>query len=111
MDAKLAINECQPGLAAELATVSASQRLSVRTVYTYENWIAHYLAYNGMARPMNLSETNVRDFLKHVMRSLAPSRAKLNQAREAIVFLYEKVLGRPLELSKIELAALPISAK
>jgi hypothetical protein len=101
MDAQLAINECQPGLAAEFANVSADQQLSTRTVNTYQNWIAQYLTYNGMMSPASLSETNVKAFLSYLVKSLAPSRAKLNQAREAIIFFYEKVLKRPLQLSKL----------
>lgn len=102
MDALLALDESQPGLSRDLAQAVEYQQLSSRTVNTYQHWIAQYLAYYDLASPGRLTEKNVREFLSHIVRSLSPSRAKLNQAKEALIFLYEKVLHRPLKQAELE---------
>lgn len=102
MDALIVLNECQPGLSDELNQAVAKQRLSSRTVHTYQQWIAQYLAYHNLSSPVSLTEQNVRDFLRYILKNLSPSRARFNQAREAIMFLYEKVLQRPLKKSELD---------
>lgn len=105
MDAKVVLDEAQPGLSAEIISASERTRLCSRTLHTYEQWIAQYLAFNDLSNPFNLSETNVKEFLRHIIRRLSPSRARLNQARQAIEFLYDQVLRRPLEPAALELPA------
>lgn len=97
MDAKVVLDEAQPGLSNKLLWASQRKRLCARTVHTYEQWIAQYLAYNDLTNPFSLGEANVKEFLKHIMRKLSLSRARLNQARQALVFFYEQVLRRPLK--------------
>ena len=97
MDTTLALDESQPGLSQELAQAVRAEKLSSRTVRTYQHWISQYLAYNDLKNPRYLSEKNVRDFLRYLMKRLSLSRAKLNQAKEALLFLYEKVLQKPIE--------------
>jgi len=94
----MALDECQPGLAFDLAEAVRSQHLSTRTTQTYQHWIAQYLAYFDLKSPNTLSESNVKEFLRYLGKKLSMSRARLNQAREALYFLYEKVLKTPLKL-------------
>ncbi|MFV1872390.1 MAG: site-specific integrase [Oleiphilus sp.] len=93
----IALDECLPGLSTELAQAVQTQHLSTRTSHTYRHWIGQYLAYYDLKSPKLLTEKNVSDFLKHVTKSMSLSRARLNQARAALVFLYEKVLNKPLK--------------
>ncbi len=102
MNSALALDESQPGLAFELAQAARSQQLNSRTSQTYQHWITQYLAYFDLKNPRSLGEKNVREFLKYLMKSMSLSRARLNQAREALVFLYEKVLNKPLKLAELE---------
>lgn len=102
MDAMIVLDEAQPGLSVELQSAIEREQLGSRTEHTYQQWIAQYLAFNGFLDPANLSETNVREFLKHIIRNLSPSRARLNQARQALVFFYECVLKRPLQPAALE---------
>jgi hypothetical protein len=102
MDALLVLDESQSGLSKDLAEAVESQQLSSRTVQTYQHWIAQYLAFYDLTSPVKLTEKNVRDFLSHIVRSLAPSRARLNQAKEALIFFYAKVLHRPLRQAELE---------
>ncbi|TNC79962.1 MAG: integrase [Oleiphilus sp.] len=101
MDTTLALDESQPGLSQDLAQAVRAEQLSSRTVRTYQHWITQYLTYNDLKNPRYLSEKNVRDFLVYLMKRLSLSRAKLNQAREALVFLYEKVLRKPIAVASL----------
>ena len=97
MSTIIALDECLPGLSTELAQAVKTQHLSTRTSHTYRHWISQFLAYYDLQSPNLLTEKNVSDFLRHVTKSMSLSRARLNQARAALVFLYDKVLKKPLK--------------
>jgi len=101
MSIAIALDECQPGLSTELAEAVRIQHLSTRTSHTYQHWITQYLAYFDLKSPKMLSEQNVKEFLRYLVKNMSLSRARLNQAREALVFLYEKVLKKPLKRTEI----------
>ena len=101
MSTAVALDECQPGLSVELAEAVRHQHLSVRTIQTYQHWITQYLAYFDLKSPKYLSENNVKEFLRYLVKNMSLSRARLNQAREALLFLYEKVLKKPLKRTEI----------
>lgn len=102
MNANIALDESQLGLSSELAEAVRTQRLGSRTIQTYQHWITQYLAYFNLKNPRSLSEANVREFLGYLVKSLLLSRARLNQARESLFFLYDKVLKKPLKQSEID---------
>jgi len=101
MNSVIALDECLPGLSTELAHAVKTQHLSTRTSHTYQHWISQYLAYFDLKSPKLLTEKNVSDFLRHVTKSMSLSRARLNQARAALVFLYDKVLHKPLKQASL----------
>lgn len=90
-----ALEESRSGLSSELALAVQAQKLSARTVQTYRHWITQYLSYFNFKNPRYLTVDNVKEFLAYLFKSLSLSRAKMNQAREALVFLYDKVLHKP----------------
>ena len=102
MSTAIALDEFQPGLSQKLAEAVRNQHLSTRTVQTYQHWITQYLAYFDLKSPKFLSEKNVKEFLKHLTKKMTLSRARLNQAREALYFLHEKVFNKPLERTLLE---------
>lgn len=95
MDAIVALDESQPGLAAHLAQAVREEKLNSRTVQTYQHWITQYIAYYDLKNPNYLSGNNVKEFLRHLVKKMSLSRAKMNQAREALIFFYDKVLDKP----------------
>jgi len=103
MSAIQALDESQPGLSTELTEAVRVEQLNTRTVQTYQHWIAQYVAYFDLENPSYLTEKNVREFLRYLMKTLSLSRAKLNQAREALIFLYEKVLHKPRVAAELQL--------
>ncbi len=102
MSPLLAIDESHPGLSYALAEAVRNQQLSARTIQTYQHWITQYLAYFEMKNPKTLSEKNVKEFLRYLIKSMSLSRARLNQAREALLFFYDRVLKKPLRVREIE---------
>lgn len=96
-----AIDESQPGLAEEFSQAARVEQLTVRSSQSYQHWIIQYLGYFNMRNPKTLTENNVREFLNYLAGRMQLSKARLNQAREAVLFLYEKVLHKPLVASEI----------
>jgi len=79
---------------------------SIRTEEAYLMWAKRFILFHGKRHPAEMGPREVGAFLTHlaVNRSVAP--ATQNQALNALVFLYDKVLERPLgELNGVVRAA------
>jgi integron integrase len=72
------------------------RRYSRRTEEAYVHWIRRFIVFNDRRHPRVLGEQDVANFLSMlaVTEQVAPSTQ--NQARCALVFLYEHVLACPL---------------
>ncbi len=73
------------------------QHYAIRTEQAYVDWIRRFILYHGKRHPIEMGEKEVSEFLTHltVNRNVAP--ATQGQALNALVFLYRKVLNRPLD--------------
>ncbi|MBI3890368.1 MAG: phage integrase N-terminal SAM-like domain-containing protein, partial [Candidatus Wallbacteria bacterium] len=72
------------------------RNLSPRTEVAYVSWVRRFRAFAG-ARPFaELGPNEVRQFLDHLVRKLKVSASTQNQATAALLFLFGKVLHRPL---------------
>jgi integron integrase len=69
---------------------------SIRTEQAYVGWVMRYLAFHGDADPRQLGPPAVAAFLEHLAVERQVSASTQNQALNALVFLYEQVLARPL---------------
>ncbi|MDZ7749606.1 MAG: integron integrase [Halofilum sp. (in: g-proteobacteria)] len=81
---------------------------SIRTEHAYLDWIRRFILFHGKRHPRDMGEPEVAAFLTHlaVERRVAP--ATQNQALNALVFLYRRVLERPLgDLEGLVRAARP----
>jgi len=81
---------------------------SRRTEKTYWYWILFYIRYHGKRHPLELSERDVTAFLSFLAtkRNVAANTQRI--ALNAIVFLYRRVVERPLgELPGIKLSTRP----
>jgi integron integrase len=83
-------------LFATVASVIRTRNLAFRTEQTYMNWMCRFMIHYGGCSPEELGAAEVAGFLQHlaVHRNVAPSTQ--NQALNALVFLYDQVLQRPL---------------
>jgi len=83
----------------EVRDVMRLKHYSIHTERTYIDWIRRYIKYHRMTNrnDLNEGEHKIEQFLTHlaVDRDIAPSTQ--NQAMNALVFLYKKVLKTPLD--------------
>ncbi len=84
----------------EMKDILRRQGYAYATENTYCDWVSRFVAFHKMksrAEMLLTPEVNVEVFLTHlaVDKNVAPSTQ--NQALNALVFLYTKVLERPLE--------------
>jgi site-specific recombinase XerD len=72
---------------------------SIHTERTYCDWIKKYVQYHKMTRREDLAEgeKKIEAFLTHLAVERNVSPATQNQAMNALVFLYKKVLKLPLD--------------
>lgn len=89
----------QPRLLDDVRQVMRLQHYSIHTERTYCGWIRKFVHYHGMTSRDDLAEgeQKIEAFLTHlaVDRHVAPSTQ--NQAMNALVFLYKKVLKVALD--------------
>ena len=73
-----------------------ARRLSPRTEQAYIGWIRRFIRFHGLRHPRELGEAEVAAFLNYLVaeRGVAPSTQ--TQALCALLFLYDRVLERPL---------------
>lgn len=69
---------------------------ALRTEQAYLDWVERFSRFHGGREPSTLGAAEVKRFLEHlaVERNVAVNTQ--NQALNALVFLFEQVLGRPL---------------
>jgi site-specific recombinase XerD len=83
----------------EVRNVMRLHHYSIHTERAYCDWIKRYVLHHRMASREDLKdgEKKITEFLTHlaVEGRVAPSTQ--NQAMNALVFLYKKVLDEPLE--------------
>ena len=72
------------------------RHMSIRTEDAYHDWAERFIRFHKIRHPDTMAEPEVNAFLTHlaVVRNVAASTQ--NQALCALLFLYDAVLGRPL---------------
>ena len=83
----------------QMRAVLRVHRYALRTERAYCDWVRRYVKFHGMRSPENLAggTQKVEVFLRYlaVEGQVAPSTQ--NQALNALLFLYGRVLEQPLE--------------
>ena len=75
--------------------VARLRQYSLHTEAAYWDWIRRFIVYHAKRHPEEMGAAEVRAFLSHLVRELDVSVSTQRQALNALVFLYESVLGRP----------------
>jgi len=75
--------------------IRASQ-FSYSTEKSYVGWIYRYIVFHGKRHPLEMGNKEVEAFLTHLAVERKVSASTQNQALNALVFLYNKVLKNPL---------------
>lgn len=73
------------------------QHYAFRTEQVYIAWIRRFILFHNKRHPSKMGEQEVVAFLTHLAVNRHVSPATQGQALNALVFLYSKVLDRPLQ--------------
>lgn len=74
-----------------------ARRYSPRTEKVYVAWVRRYVLFHDRRHPRDLGPDHVRDFLSALAVRDHVSAATQNQALAALTFLYDHVIGVPLQ--------------
>jgi integron integrase len=70
---------------------------SIRTEDAYHDWCERYIRFHNLRHPDTMAEPEVNAFLTDLAVGRNVAASTQNQALCALLFLYEHVLGRPLD--------------
>jgi integron integrase len=80
----------------QLRAAIQSRRYSHRTEQAYWHWIRSFIRFHNLRHPREMAEREVKEFLTWLALQRKVAAATQNQALNALVFLYAKVLAKPL---------------
>lgn len=86
----------KPRLREQVRNVMRVHHYSIRTEKTYWYWIRFFVRYHRMRHPIEMGPAEVNEFLTWLAVKRNVAAATQNQALNALVFLYAKVLEQPL---------------
>lgn len=69
---------------------------SYRTEQSYVGWIKRFIFYHHKRHPQEMGKTEVEAFLNHLATERKVAASTQNQALNALLFLYNEVLEKPL---------------
>jgi len=80
----------------EVREIMRVQHYAIKTEQAYVEWIKRFILFHGKRHPDEMGESEIAAFLTHLVvdRNVAP--ATQGQALNALIFLYRKVLNRPM---------------
>jgi integron integrase len=87
--------------------ICALRRYSRRTAEAYLHWARRFVMHHGSRHPLDLPLGAVSEFLSDLALHQHVAAATQNQALQAILFLYDAVLQRPLPPGAVQ----PIRAR
>jgi integron integrase len=70
--------------------------LSHRTADAYAYWIKRFILFHNTRHPLTMGEPEIYSFLAYLAQERNVSASTQNQALNAVVFLYERVLKRKI---------------
>jgi integron integrase len=73
------------------------RHFSRRTEDAYHDWCRRFILFHDIRHPETMAELEVNAFLTHLAVDRSVAASTQNQALSALLFLYDAVLGRPLD--------------
>lgn len=89
-----ALEQSDPGLFERVRNAIRNRKLNQRTEQTYLHWISRFVLYHQPKTPETLESADQQLFLLYLQDRIQVSRARLNQARQALAFFYNDVLQK-----------------
>ena len=100
--------DSSPSLLDQIHATCRRRQFSRHTETSYRRWIVRYVRFHDTTHPHDLDADDVRAFLNHLAVDRNVAASTQNQALNALVFLYDDVLDRPLgEIGEIKRADRP----
>jgi len=87
----------KPKLLDQLRMAIRALHYSLKTEEAYAHWVRRYILFHGKRHPAEMGEAEVNQFLTDLAVTQRVAASTQNQALAALLFLYEKVLRRPLD--------------
>jgi integron integrase len=98
----------RPRLLDQVRAAIRTLHYSPRTEEAYVYWIRRFIFHNHLRHPAEMGPDEVRCFLSDLATTGRVSASTQNQALNALVFLYKRILGKELEaIGEIERAKYP----
>ena len=85
-----------PGYVKALVTRIRVKQYSIRTEQAYLQWLLRYIAFHNMVDPDSLDDSAIGQYLEYLVVSRGVSASTQQQALNALIFFYKKILGREL---------------
>lgn len=89
-----ALEQSRTGLVARISMAIREQNLNQRAEQNYLHWINRFVLFHDCEDPEAMDREDCEIFLNYLKDRMGASRAKLNQARQALNFFFEDVLGK-----------------
>lgn len=87
----------EPRLLERVGAALRARHYSRRTEKAYVGWIRRFILFHEKRHPEAMGEAEIGEFLSSLASRAKVSASTQNQALEALLFLYQEVLGRELE--------------
>jgi site-specific recombinase XerD len=87
----------KPKLFDQMRYVLRKRHYKKRTEESYNNWVVRFIRFHNMRHPQEMGVQEVEQFLTHLAVERHVAASTQNQALNALVFLYKKVLGSELQ--------------
>jgi integron integrase len=94
---RLSVVRRGPRLLDQVRLAMRTRHLSPRTEEAYIGWIRRFILFHGKRHPDDLGEPEITGFLSHLATHGQVAASTQNQALAALLFLYERVLGREID--------------
>lgn len=94
MEFSEALEQTRPGMIRDVRTAINQRQLNQRTQQTYLHWINRFVLFHGLKDPETLADDDQQQFLSYLRDRINLSRARVNQAHQALIFFYEDVLNK-----------------
>ena len=91
-----ATNAPKPKLVDQVRQAARAGHYSPSTEDSYVGWVRRFVLHHQKRHPLDMAEPEVNQFLTHLAVDRHVSSSTQNQALAALLFLYNKVLHRPL---------------
>ncbi len=91
-------SSAKPKLLDQVRQAIRARHYSDKTEKAYVHWIKRYIFFHNKRHPLEMAESEIAAFLSNLATDRHVSASAQNQAFNAILFLYDNVLGKKIAL-------------